>query len=179
MSHDPAAHQHTHVSSDVPLDGVRAVVVTVSDRCAAGVAVDTAGPAIAEALSGSGAAATVTVVPDGLEPVSTAITEALAAAARIVITTGGTGVSPRDVTPEATRPLLARELPGIPEALRTAAREATPAAALGRGLAGVTDTSPPAVIVNVPGSETAARESMDVLTPLLPHLLSQLDGGDH
>ncbi|WP_203656990.1 MogA/MoaB family molybdenum cofactor biosynthesis protein, partial [Demequina activiva] len=131
-----------------PLAGVAVAVVTVSDRRAAGEAEDTAGPAIADALHAAGAAVEAWIVPDGLEPVRTALEQALTAQARVVLTTGGTGVAPRDVTPDATRPFLDRELPGIPELLRASAVSRVPTAALSRGLAGVTAGAAPAVIIN-------------------------------
>ena len=162
-----------------PLAGVAVAVVTVSDRRAAGEAEDTAGPAIVDALHAAGAAVEAWIVPDGVDSVRTALEQALAAQARVVLTTGGTGVAPRDVTPEATRPFLARELPGVPERLRAAGANGTPTAVLSRGLAGITEGVPPAVIVNLPGSESGARESMEVLLPLLPHLVAQMDGEDH
>jgi molybdenum cofactor synthesis domain-containing protein len=162
-----------------PLAGVAAAVVTVSDRRAAGEAEDTAGPAIADALHAAGAAVEAWVVPDGLESVRTALEQALTAQARVVLTTGGTGVAPRDVTPEATRPFLARDLPGIPELMRAVGMRQTATAALSRAVAGITAGPSPAVIVNLPGSPAGARECMDVLMPLLPHLVAQLDGGDH
>lgn len=162
-----------------PLSGASAAVITVSDRRSAGEAEDTAGPAVADALHAAGAAVEAWVVPDGLDSVTTAIEQALSSGARLILTAGGTGVHPRDVTPEATRPFLARELPGIPELLRTAGARSTVTAALSRGLAGVSAGHAPAVIVNLPGSERGAREGIDTLLPLLGHLLSQIDGGDH
>ena len=161
------------------LTGAAAAVITVSDRRSAGQAEDTAGPAVADALHAAGAAVEAWVVPDGLDSVTTAIEQALASGARLILTAGGTGVHPRDVTPEATRPFLARELPGIPELLRFTGARTTPTAALSRGLAGVSAGHGPALIVNLPGSEAGAREGIETLLPLLTHLLSQLDGGDH
>lgn len=162
-----------------PLLGASAAVITVSDRRSAGQAEDTAGPAVADALHAAGAAVEAWVVPDGLDSVTTAIEQALASGARLVLTAGGTGVHPRDVTPEATRPFLARELPGIPELLRSSGALSKATAALSRGLAGVSAGHAPAVIVNLPGSESGAREGIETLLPLLAHLLAQVDGGDH
>ncbi len=161
------------------LTGVSAAVITVSDRRSAGEAEDTAGPAVADALLAFGAEVEAWVVPDGLDSVTTAIEQALSSGARLILTAGGTGVHPRDVTPEATRPFLARELPGIPELLRTTGAQSTAMAAISRGLAGISAGHAPAVIVNLPGSERGAREGIDTLLPLLSHLLSQVDGGDH
>jgi len=163
----------------VPLASVATAVITVSDRRAAGTAEDTAGPAVADALRGAGALVDAWIVPDGVAPVQAAIDRALASGARIVITVGGTGVSPRDLTPEATAPFLSRHLPGIPELIRAAGAATAPAAALSRGLAGITAGEPGTVIINVPGSQRGALESLQVTLPLLPHLLSQLEGGDH
>ena len=160
----------------------RCAVITVSDRAAAGEREDLSGPAIVDALAAAGYDATVTVVPDGELSVAAALRVALAGGARLVVTTGGTGVGPRDRTPEATREVIERDLPGIAELLRAEGRTHSAHAALSRGLAGVTaatDTRLPALLVNLPGSPTAAREGIEILLELLPHILDQLDGGDH
>src|SRR5690606_36753540 len=115
--------------------------------------------------------------PDGAESVGAALRETLAAGARFVITSGGTGVGPRDETPEGTRPLLVKELPGIAEALRGHGYARVPTAALSRGLAGVTAEG--ALVVNLPGSEGGVTYGLEVLLPLVPHVLHQLAGGDH
>ncbi|WP_234988008.1 molybdenum cofactor biosynthesis protein B [Demequina sp. NBRC 110056] len=161
------------------LTGVSVAVITVSDRRAAGEAEDTAGPAIAHSLASAGAVVTTWLVPDGLDSVRTALDAALADGARLVVTTGGTGVGPRDLTPEATRGVIDRDLPGVPELLRREGSTTTPAAALSRGRAGVTAGPHPAIVVNLPGSERAAREGVATLLTVLPHALSQLEGGDH
>ena len=160
----------------------RCAVITVSDRAAAGEREDLSGPAIVDALAAAGYSAAVTVVPDGELSVASALRTALTDGARLVVTTGGTGIGPRDSTPDATREVIDRELPGVAELLRAEGRKHSPHAALSRGLAGVTaatDTHPPALVVNLPGSPKAAREGMEVLLELLPHILDQLDGGDH
>ena len=160
----------------------RCAVITVSDRAAAGEREDLSGPAIVDALAAAGYMATVTVVPDGEPSVSAALRAALSDGARLVVTTGGTGVGPRDRTPDATRAFIDRELPGVAELLRAEGRTHSAHAALSRGLVGVTaatDAHPAALVVNLPGSPKAAREGMDVLLPLVPHILDQLDGGDH
>ena len=160
----------------------RCAVITVSDRAAAGDREDLSGPAIVDALAAAGYDATVTVVPDGELSVAAALRVALAGGARLVVTTGGTGVGPRDRTPEATREVIERDLPGIAELLRAEGRTHSAHAALSRGLVGVTaatDTRLPALVVNLPGSPTAAREGIEILLELLPHILDQLDGGDH
>lgn len=165
----------------VPAGAVRAVVVTVSDRCAAGEAVDGSGPILVAGLRGAGfAVADAVVVPDGAASVERALRSAVGAGAQVVLTTGGTGVGPRDRTPEGTAPLLELDLPGVAHAVR--ASSAAPAAALSRARAGVTaasETGARAVVVNLPGSPRAAGEGLSVVLPILPHLLDQLDGGTH
>jgi molybdenum cofactor synthesis domain-containing protein len=157
--------------------GRRALVVTVSTRGASGDRVDTAGPALAEGLRGGGFEVDgPTVVEDG-DAVGQALREAIRHGYDVVVTTGGTGVTPHDLTPEQTRPLLDRELPGVAEAIRAAGvANGAPMAVISRGLAGVADRT---VIVNLPGSPKAIPDGLAVLTPLLPHLVDQVRGGDH
>ena len=122
------------------------------------------------------------LVPDGAENVESALRQALDAGARFVVTSGGTGVTPTDRTPEGTRPVLERELPGLAELLRAEAVKKTPFGAITRGLVGITDSRPGrpgALIVNLPGKPVAVEEGLAVLLPLVPHLLDQLAGGDH
>ncbi|MDD9206728.1 MogA/MoaB family molybdenum cofactor biosynthesis protein [Georgenia sp. 10Sc9-8] len=163
----------------MPVPRVAGAVITVSDRCAAGTAEDRSGPLAAELLAAVGVDAEVTVVPDGVDSVRAAIRSAVAGGARLVLTTGGTGIAPRDLTPEATGPLLERELPGVAELLRAGGRERVPAAVLGRGLAGITAGAPGAFVVNVPGSPGAVRDAVGLLGPLIPHVVDQLAGGAH
>lgn len=157
---------------------VRAVVVVASDRCARGEAEDRSGQRAVAVLAGAGFdVGPPVVVPDGEESVGGALEAALACGARVVVTSGGTGVGPRDRTPEATAPLLDRTLPGLAEALRRRGAEHVPTAVLSRGLAGVTRDG--AVLVNLPGSTGGVEQGLTVLLPLLDHLLDQIAGGDH
>jgi molybdenum cofactor synthesis domain-containing protein len=156
---------------------VKATVITASNRAAAGVYEDTGGPVIVKALTDLGFEVTgPVVVPDG-EPVAAAIGEAVAAGARAVLTTGGTGLTPTDLTPEVTRPLLDREVPGIADAIRAhGIANGVPTAALSRGLSGV---SGQALVVNLPGSRGGVKDGLAVVVPLLLHAVEQIVGSDH
>ncbi len=154
----------------------RAMVVTASNRAAAGVYPDRGGPLLAEGLAALGfEVGEVRVVPDG-EPVEEALREAVAASYDVVVTTGGTGISPSDRTPDMTRRVLDYEVPGIPEAIRAEGLAKVPTAALSRGLAGVAGTT---LIVNLPGSTGGVRDGLAVLGRLLVHAVDQIRGGDH
>jgi molybdenum cofactor synthesis domain-containing protein len=156
-------------------EAIRVAVVTVSDRSFAGVRPDGTGPILRDALSSHGFEAALSVVPDDVPEITRAIEAAIAWGARAVITTGGTGIGPRDVTPEATAPLLHRALPGIPELLRNRDAHASPLVALSRGLAGVTGHANPAVVVNLAGSMSAVTSALEVLPGILHHAIAQLD----
>lgn len=157
--------------------GLKAAVVVASNRAAAGVYEDTTGPLIVKALVADGwQVGPAAVVPDG-EPVAAAILAALADGARAVLTTGGTGLTPTDRTPEVTRPLLDREVPGIAEAVRAhGTSKGVGTAALSRGLAGVVGD---ALVVNLPGSRGGVKDGLAVVVPLLRHAVEQIAGSDH
>ena len=158
--------------------GPVATVVVVSDRCSRGEAEDRSGPVAVEALRAAGwTVGTPVVVPDGAEKVRAALTAVLAGPSRLVVTSGGTGITPRDQTPEGTRPLLVTELPGLAEAIRRVGQENVPTAVLSRGLAGL--AAGRQIVLNLPGSPSAVAEGLTVLLPLLPHMLDQVSGGDH
>ncbi|MER7171513.1 MogA/MoaB family molybdenum cofactor biosynthesis protein [Streptomyces mesophilus] len=154
----------------------RALVVTASNRAAAGVYPDKGGPILAEGLRGLGFEVEgPQVVPDG-DPVEAALRAGVEAAYDVIVTTGGTGISPTDATPDATRRVIDYEVPGIPEAVRAFSRDKVPAAALSRGLAGVANRT---LIVNLPGSTGGVRDGLAVLESVLRHAVEQLHGGDH
>ena len=156
---------------------MRARVIVASNRAAAGVYADTSGPLLVAGLRGLGCVVDdePVVVPDGA-PVAGALRAAVADGCDVVLTSGGTGVTPTDRTPEATRGLLDFEIPGIAEAIRAYSRDRVPAAALSRGLAGVAGRT---LIVNLPGSTGGAKDGLAVLGPLLAHTVDQIHGGDH
>jgi len=154
-----------------------AAVVVASNRAAAGVYDDTTGPLIVEALRADGwEVGDPVVVPDG-EAVGLAISAAVQAGARAVLTTGGTGLTPTDLTPEATRGLIEREVPGIAEAIRAhGVGKGVSTAALSRGIAG---TLGQALVVNLPGSRGGVKDGLAVVVPLLRHAVEQIEGSDH
>jgi len=151
-----------------------AVVITVSDRSAQGKRADESGPLGARMLREAGWQTEVAVVPDEADAIVHAVREAASQGARLIVTTGGTGVGPRDVTPQACAPLLRLGLPGIAERVRAAGK--VPTAALSRGLAGVVGD---ALLVNLAGSTGAVRDGMPVILDVAAHTIAQLDGGDH
>jgi molybdenum cofactor synthesis domain-containing protein len=155
---------------------MRARVIVASNRAWAGVYADSSGPILVTGLRQLGFEVDEpVVVPDG-EPVGEAIRAAVAEGIDAVVTSGGTGLTPTDRTPEVTRTLLDYEIPGIAEAIRAHSRDRVPTAALSRGLAGVAGQT---VVVNLPGSTGGARDGLVVLGHVLVHAVEQLGGGDH
>lgn len=154
----------------------RAHVVTASNRAAAGVYADRSGPVIVAWLRERGFdTPDPVVVPDG-DPVGDALRAAVAAGVDVVITTGGTGISPTDATPEVTRGVLDYEVPGLADAIRAAGAPTVPTAVLSRGVSGVAGRT---LVVNLPGSTGGVRDGLGVLTDVLDHAVDQLRGGDH
>lgn len=156
---------------------IKAAVITCSNRSARGERADDSGQVLAAGLADEGYQVAVpVVVPDEVEAIRAAVRAALDSGARLIVTTGGTGLAPTDVTPEAVAPLLERGIPGIGETLRAVARDRIPTSVLSRGVAG---TIGDALVVTMPGSPGGVRDGLAVLTPLAGHVLDQLSGGDH
>lgn len=152
----------------------RAHVITISDRASAGQMEDQSGPALVRLLTAAQFEASgPEVVPDDKQRISAAIVAAAGGGADVVITTGGTGLGPRDVTPQATAAVIEFEVPGLGEAMRRAGASSTPMAALSRGMAGVRGST---LIVNVPGSVKGATESLEAVMPMLGHAIRLLHG---
>ena len=154
---------------------MNAVVITVSDACASGERNDGSGVALVELLTEAGATIVETrILSDDLDPLAQALRDyADRSDVNLIITTGGTGLGPRDNTPEATERVIEREAPGIAEAIRAESLKATPMAMLSRGICGVRSGT---LIINLPGSPKAVRESFAVIAPVLPHALDLLAG---
>ncbi|MGO4188356.1 MogA/MoaB family molybdenum cofactor biosynthesis protein [Pseudarthrobacter sp. TAF60_1] len=170
--HTPEPHAHgNHTHGEV--QGRKAGVVIASTRAAAGIYEDETGPVIIDWLTEHGFEAyPAMVVPDG-EPVGAAIRALLTQHPAVVITSGGTGLSPDDRTPDVTLPLLDREIPGIMEAIRRAGAAKTPLAVLSRGYAGAAGRT---FIINLPGSPKGVMDGLAVLDPVIGHLCDQLEG---
>ncbi len=163
------------VAHAVPRGRLQVAVVTVSDRCSRGEAVDTAGPALADAAARALDAhvGCATIVPDDVDVIVRTLEDLAARRVDLVLTAGGTGCAARDVTPEATRRVIEREVPGLAEAMRAASARVTPHALLQRGIAGLRGGT---LIVNLPGSERAALENFSFIAAALPHAVRQLRG---
>ncbi|HVK45300.1 MAG TPA: MogA/MoaB family molybdenum cofactor biosynthesis protein [Micropruina sp.] len=160
---------------------IRGAVLTVSDRASAGEYTDTSGPLAAELLAAHGVDAAVMVVPDDPADIRRGIRAAIRVGARVVLTTGGTGIAPRDVTPEVTAELFDRRLPGIADEVRRVGAVNVPTAVLSRAEAGIVSLKKgqQALVVNAPGSNGGVRDTVAVVGPLIAHVLEQLDGADH
>lgn len=154
----------------------RAAVICASDRCFQGLREDASSPIIAEMLTGQGYEATATIVlPDEYEALRMTMARiADEGSADLIVTTGGTGLAPRDVTPEATAAVIDRTVPGIPEAMRAASMKITPHGMLSRGIAGIRKRT---LIINLPGSPKAVKENLSCILPALDHALLMLTGG--
>ena len=152
---------------------MKATVITVSDGVAAGSREDRSGPAAARILDGLGFTTEIWVVPDGVSTVEHALRDAVAAGAVLVATTGGTGFSPRDLTPEATHRVVERDAPGLAEAMRSATFGANPHGMLSRGVCGIVGET---LILNLPGSVSGVEESLAVVAPALHHAVALLRG---
>jgi len=166
-----------HGSENSSASPLRAAVITVSDRASRGEREDLSGPVAVSALRVDGFECDdAVVVPDGVDSVERALIAMIAAGARVVVTTGGTGLGPRDETPEATLRVIEREVPGIAEELRRIGAAAKPSGMLSRGVAGVARG---ALIVNLAGSPAAVRDGMPVVVAVARHAVAQLAGEDH
>ena len=154
---------------------IRTAIITLSDKGSIGERVDESGPVIRELLAGIGAVIEqYEVLPDDTARITAVLTRlADSGTIDLILTTGGTGVAPRDVTPEATRAVIDRELPGMAEAMRAESLKKTPHAMISRAIAGIRKQT---LIVNLPGSPKAARENLAVILPALPHAIEKIKG---
>jgi molybdenum cofactor synthesis domain-containing protein len=156
---------------------MRIAVITCSNRSARGERADDSGQLLRAALADLGHdLLEPVVVPDEVAAIRAALSAACDAGADVVLTTGGTGLTPTDVTPEAVAPMLERTIPGIAEALRAVSRDRVPTSVLSRGVAGLVGRT---LVVTLPGSPGGAKDGLAVLTPLLEHIVDQVAGGDH
>lgn len=156
-----------------------ACVITVSDRSFSGEREDRGGPIAVGLLREAGwHCPDAEIIPDGADSVADALRRAVARGIRLIVTTGGTGVSPRDLTPEGTRSLITREVPGIAEELRRSGLSDTPLSVLSRGLAGIIDPAG-VLVVNLPGSTRAVSSGMPIVLGVAAHIVDQVQGGDH
>lgn len=156
---------------------VSAAVITCSNRSAAGARADESGSLLATAVQAWGfSLLSQVIVPDSVADIQAAVRAAVASGARVVLTTGGTGLTPTDVTPEAVSPLLEKQIPGIAERLRAVVADRVPTSVLSRGVAGLIGST---LVVTLPGSPGGVRDGIAVLEPLVHHLLDQVVGGDH
>lgn len=154
-----------------------AAVITASNRASLGIYEDQSGEILAQGLEELGfTVVSKVIVPDNVASIAEEIASAISLKIDLIVTTGGTGVSPTDVTPEATAPLIDKHIPGIHEALRALSRDKVPTTDLSRGLAGTSDHS---LIINLPGSPGGVRDGLVIIARLAPHAISQMAGGDH
>lgn len=154
-----------------------AAIITASNRASLGIYEDQSGNILAQGLEELGFhVVSKVIVPDSVSLIAVEIAKAIDSKIELIVTTGGTGISPTDVTPEATAPLIQKALPGINEALRALSRDKVPTSDLSRGLAGTADQS---LIINLPGSPGGVRDGLVIIARLAPHAISQLAGEDH
>lgn len=157
-------------------DRLRGGVLTISDACSRGEREDSSGAALRELLGSVARVIETRIIPDDHDRIVATLREFVEAGLDLILTTGGTGLGPRDVTPEATKAVVERQVPGIAEAMRQESLKKTPHAMLSRGIAGVTGRT---LIINLPGSPKAVRECFAVIAPILPHAVHVLGGGGH